>query len=158
MNPTHAPVKILPLLTDIEYYILMAILIRPRHGIGIFEEVAQQTQNQLILSPGTLYAALKRMYVAGWITLVEPDVAGYPADERRKIYVATSTGVCAAEGKVAWFEHEAARARALFQQASEPLPPSTPPSAPTNQLPFPPNTHDTSSDRSAQHALAIARS
>lgn len=106
--------KMPPELTDIEYYILLSILNQSRHGIGIFEDVAEFTENQLVLSPGTLYAALKRMYVTGWIVMVDPSEAGYNHDERRKIYRATDKGAQAVEAKVAWCAFEAARGRAAL--------------------------------------------
>jgi DNA-binding PadR family transcriptional regulator len=111
MSISNSPPKIPPTLTDIEYYILIAILHRPRSGIGIFEQIATSTENQMILSPGTLYAALKRMYAASWIKMVDPAEAGYEPDERRKIYVATDEGAHVVEEKVAWFELEIVRAR-----------------------------------------------
>ncbi|NJN15880.1 MAG: hypothetical protein HC822_06120 [Oscillochloris sp.] len=124
MSHSEEPLKILPLLTDIEYYILMAILIKPRHGIGIFEEVAHQTENQLVLSPGTLYAALKRMYTSRWIKMVAPAEAGYAEDERRKIYVATDQGIHIVREKVAWFEHELQRARIALADLPDKGPPN----------------------------------
>lgn len=115
-GPIH---KVPPVLTDIEYYILLAILSTPRHGIGIFEDVARLTDNQLVLSPGTLYAALKRMFAAGWITMVEPSEANYAPDERRKIYLATEEGVRVMQEKAAWFERETERARTELARRAE---------------------------------------
>lgn len=122
MSTPNETMRIPPPLTDIEYYILLAILVTPRHGIGIFEEVARATDNQLVLSPGTLYAALKRMFAAGWISMVAPSEAGYEPDERRKIYITTESGLKAVEEKAAWFERESARVQAALQQRR-----STPP-------------------------------
>jgi DNA-binding PadR family transcriptional regulator len=117
---TSSPLpKIPPVLTDIEYYILITILTIPRHGIGIFEDVARFTENQLVLSPGTLYAALKRMFATGWIMMVAPSEAGYEPDERRKFYRATDEGARVVEEKAAWFELEAARARAELRRRSD---------------------------------------
>lgn len=125
MSTPSQPQRIPPILTDIEYYILLAILSTPRHGIGIFEEVARVTENQLVLSPGTLYAALKRMFASGWIVIIAPSEAGYEPDERRKIYLATETGVEVVEEKVAWFEREAARVRnaLALRTSGQPGPP-----------------------------------
>lgn len=118
MSSETPPLKILPTLTDIEYYILMAILNTPRHGIGIFEEVARQTSNQLVLSPGTLYAALKRMYAAGWIVMVEPKESEHT--ERRKIYGVTESGNRVVEEKVAWLKAEAERGHQELTKRNDP--------------------------------------
>lgn len=118
--PTSNPVRRTPPpLTDIEYYILIAILTKPRHGIGIFEDVARFTENQLVLSPGTLYAALKRMFAAGWVIMVDAANAGYDPDERRKIYLATDEGARVVEEKAAWFEQELGRAHAALLERSD---------------------------------------
>lgn len=119
MSTSHPVRKIPPALTDIEYYILTAILNRPRHGIGIFEDVARFTENQLVLSPGTLYAALKRMFAAGWVTMVDPSDAGYEPDERRKIYRATDAGAHAVVEKADWFEHELARVHTILLERQQ---------------------------------------
>lgn len=125
MSTPSPRLKMPPVLTDIEYYILLAILTTPRHGIGIFEDVARFTENQLVLSPGTLYAALKRMFAAGWVTMVAPSEAGYEPDERRKIYIATEEGARVVEEKTAWFELEAARARVALARRNSPEPPTS---------------------------------
>lgn len=119
MSTPSSTIKVPPILTDIEYYILLTILSTPRHGIGIFEDVARLTDNQLVLSPGTLYAALKRMFASGWVTMVEPSEAGYAPDERRKIYLATEEGVQVVEEKAAWFELETGRARTVLARRAE---------------------------------------
>ena len=103
-----------PALTDVEYYILKAITERPLHGLGIFEAVARQTDNQVILIPGTLYAALKRMLHAGWITMVKTDEQGEAVRDKRKIYTVTPAGLEVFGAKVEWFLAEGKAGRQIL--------------------------------------------
>lgn len=50
-----------PTLSTAETYILLALARRPIHGYGVYEQVAHDSQGQLILATGTVYAALKRL-------------------------------------------------------------------------------------------------
>jgi DNA-binding PadR family transcriptional regulator len=56
-----------PILTYIEFFILDALLNAPLHGLGIIAEVTHRTANQMLLIPGSLYPALKRMFDRNWI-------------------------------------------------------------------------------------------
>jgi DNA-binding PadR family transcriptional regulator len=62
---------------------LLALAEEERHGYGIMQDVARQTDGGLELGPGTLYGCLKRMLAAG---LVEE------SDERRRYYRMTTLG------------------------------------------------------------------
>jgi DNA-binding PadR family transcriptional regulator len=106
----------------VEYYILLALLHAPWHGLGIFESVAQRTSNQLILAPGTLYAVLKRMYQEGWIELAHPPVTDQPEHDQRNYYQLTSAGHQILQNQIAWMEAELARIYADRVQ----VPPDTP--------------------------------
>jgi DNA-binding PadR family transcriptional regulator len=79
-------------LTPPVFHILLALAEEERHGYGIMQDVARQTDGALQLGPGTLYGCLKRMLAAG---LVEesgerPDLA--LDDERRRYYRMTPLG------------------------------------------------------------------
>src|ERR1044071_4450417 len=85
MARAKAPSDILPLTPPV-FHILLALADEERHGYGIMQDVARQTNGSLQLGPGTLYGCLKRMLAAG---LVEqsgerPDPA--LDDERRRYY------------------------------------------------------------------------
>lgn len=99
------PQSLLPLTPPV-FHILLALTDEERHGYGIMQDVAAQTNNTLILGPGTLYGCLKRMLAAG---LVEesgerPDLAmearrpkgplraSENDDERRRYYRMTALG------------------------------------------------------------------
>ena len=79
-------------LTPPVFHILVALSDEERHGYGIMQDVARQTDNALQLGPGTLYGCLKRMLAAGMVE--ESDVRTDPAldDERRRYYRMTTLG------------------------------------------------------------------
>ena len=63
----------------------------PRHGLGIAQEVADVTDNAVMLGPATLYRTLKEMTQAGLIEIVAPP---HPdSDPRRKYYTLTDAGL-----------------------------------------------------------------
>jgi DNA-binding PadR family transcriptional regulator len=70
-----------------------------RHGYGIMKEVEAQTDGDMLLRPGTLYQAIKRMLDLGLIEESDerPDQA--LDDERRRYYKLSGLGrkVVAAE-------------------------------------------------------------
>src|ERR1044071_7873781 len=73
-------------LTPPVFHILLALADEERHGYGIMQDVAWQTNDTLQLGPGTLYGCLKRMLAAGLVE--ESDERPDPAldDERRRYY------------------------------------------------------------------------
>jgi DNA-binding PadR family transcriptional regulator len=80
------------LLTPPVFHILLALADEERHGYGIMQDVARQTDDALQLGPGTLYGCLKRMLAAGLVE--ESDERPDPAldDERRRYYRMTALG------------------------------------------------------------------
>ena len=84
------PSDLLPLTPPV-FHILLALTDEERHGYGIMQDVARQTNDALQLGPGTLYGCLKRMLAAG---LVEESEARpvEPDDDRRRYYRLTALG------------------------------------------------------------------
>jgi DNA-binding PadR family transcriptional regulator len=78
-------------------HILVAVADEDRHGYGIMQEIARQSQGQYQLGPGTLYDNIQRLLAAKLVREVKPE-AGQP-DSRRRYYRLTSLGrkVLAAE-------------------------------------------------------------
>lgn len=103
-------------LTDVEYYILKAVIEQPTHGLGIFESVARQTHNQLMMSPEALYTALQQLYSAGWLTIIAPEEHHYHPAEQRKIYAATQEGFNIFRRRVAWLLAEGEAGRQVIAQ------------------------------------------
>ena len=79
-------------LTPPVFHILLALAGEERHGYGIMQDVARQTDGALQLGPGTLYGCLKRMLAAGLVE--ESGERRDPAldDERRRYYRMTPLG------------------------------------------------------------------
>ena len=91
MTKHQSPHERLPLTPPV-FHILLALAEEERHGYGIMQDVARQTDGALQLGPGTLYGCLKRMLAAGLVE--ESDDRPDPAldDERRRYYRMTPLG------------------------------------------------------------------
>ncbi len=109
--------ELLPLTPPV-FHILVALSDEERHGYGIMQDVARQTNDGLQLGPGTLYGCLKRMLAAGMVE--ESDVRPDPAldDERRRYYRMTPLGrkLVRAEAQRLAEAVDAAKARRLFDR------------------------------------------
>ena len=79
-------------LTPAVFHILLALSDGEKHGYAIMRAVRATTQSRMVLGPGTLYGAVKRLLRDGWI--VESDYRPDPAvdDARRRYYVLTDLG------------------------------------------------------------------
>jgi DNA-binding PadR family transcriptional regulator len=88
---SRSPLELLPLTPPV-FHILLSLTGEERHGYGIMQDVARQTEGALQLGPGTLYGCLKRMLAAGLVEESEerPDPA--LDDERRRYYRMTAFG------------------------------------------------------------------
>src|SRR5437870_561588 len=91
MSKNRPPQELLPLTAPV-FHILLALAEEERHGYGIMQDVARQTDGALQLGPGTLYGCLKRMLAAGLVE--ESGERRDPAldDERRRYYRMTDLG------------------------------------------------------------------
>ncbi len=89
------------------FHILLALAYGPRHGLGIAEAVAEDTDGAMLLGPGTLYRALKEMARDGLI-----EEADSPPDEdpRRRFHTLTERGRVALRQEAARMEAVVARA------------------------------------------------
>ena len=79
-------------LRSIEFHILLALAAEERHGYSILQEVAELTDGDLTIEPGTLYRALHRMLKDGWVVESGRRPAADVDDERRKYYRLTPLG------------------------------------------------------------------
>ena len=97
-------------LTPAVFHILLALVDEDRHGYGIMLEIAERTNQQMLMGPGTLYGTLKRMLESGLIEecgeRIDPDLS----NERRRYYRITRQGRRAAAA-------EAERLQALVRMA-----------------------------------------
>jgi DNA-binding PadR family transcriptional regulator len=87
--------------SPVSYQILLALAGRDRHGYLIRKAVEQQTDGDMKLGPGTLYAAIRRLEDQGLIeeSSWRPDAD--LDDPRRRYYRLTSAGRAALEGETA---------------------------------------------------------
>jgi DNA-binding PadR family transcriptional regulator len=117
MNKPQKPEDLLPLTPPV-FHILVALSDEERHGYGIMQDVAHQTNAALQLGPGTLYGCLKRMLAAGMVE--ESDERPDPAldDERRRYYRMTPLGrrLVRAEAQRLADAVSAAKSRRLFDR------------------------------------------
>jgi DNA-binding PadR family transcriptional regulator len=86
-NPEHH----LPL-TPAVFHILLALTDGEKHGYAIMREVKETTGGRVMMGPGTLYGAIRRLLMAGLIaeTVERPDPA--LDDSRRRYYELTDLG------------------------------------------------------------------
>ena len=70
----------------LEFLTLLALLNGPRHGYGIMQDVAADTEGEVKLGPGTLYSVLKRFLNAGLVEECQAD------SDRRRCYRLTRKG------------------------------------------------------------------
>jgi DNA-binding PadR family transcriptional regulator len=87
----RSPQELLPLTPPV-FHILLSLAGEERHGYGIMQDVAQQTEGALQLGPGTLYGCLKRMLAAGLVEESDERPDTELDDERRRYYRMTAFG------------------------------------------------------------------
>jgi DNA-binding PadR family transcriptional regulator len=94
------PNSLLPL-TPAVFHILLALVGEDRHGYGIIKDVEYRTEGRVLLKPGTLYQAIKRLLDAELIEEAEAKADTEINDERRRYYHLSGAGqaVVSAEAK-----------------------------------------------------------
>lgn len=73
-------------LSQSEFYILLSLAIKSRHGYEIMKQVERDSGGKVLLGPGTLYGSIKRMLQSELIEEVAGD------NPRRKYYTLTEKG------------------------------------------------------------------
>jgi DNA-binding PadR family transcriptional regulator len=73
-------------LSQSEFYILLSLAIKNRHGYEIMKQVEKDSGEKVSLGPGTLYGSIKRMLQS---QLIEEIKGNNP---RRKYYTLTEKG------------------------------------------------------------------
>lgn len=102
-------------LTPAVYHILLALAPEPRHGYAITAEIAEATEGELTMGPGTLYGSLRRMEGWGLVEPAEPPTDAGTGDGRgskRRYYRLTPTGREALRSEARRLERAVALARA----------------------------------------------
>lgn len=95
------------------FHILLAVADEPAHGYAIMQSVEQETDGEIVLGPGTLYGAIRRLRTAG---LLEETRVSAGAAEGRRYYRLTARGRQALRREAERLERQvdAARARRLL--------------------------------------------
>jgi DNA-binding PadR family transcriptional regulator len=83
-------------LTPAVFHILLALADGENHGYGIMREVAESTNQQFVMGPGTLYGTLNRMLQGQLIEECGERADPSLSDERRRYYRSTKKGLEAA--------------------------------------------------------------
>lgn len=98
-------------LSQSEFYILLSLAIKERHGYEIMKQVERDSGKKVILGPGTLYGSIKRMLESKLINEVPGD------DSRRKYYTLTEKGRSALSSELERYNDavELAKAKNLFK-------------------------------------------
>jgi DNA-binding PadR family transcriptional regulator len=93
--------KFLPL-SPATLHILLALAGEDRHGYGIMQEVARQSEGSYKLGPGTLYDNLEKLMERG---LVKESAQRFANDDpRRRYYRLTPFGRCVLTAEVSRLE------------------------------------------------------
>jgi DNA-binding PadR family transcriptional regulator len=118
MTRRRVPDELLPL-TPPMFEVLIALADGEKHGYAILKEVARRSDGRISLSPGTLYAIVRRFVSDG--VIAESDERPDPAldDERRRYYRLTDFGrdVAVAEARRMETALGMARAKSLIPKA-----------------------------------------
>jgi len=98
-------------LTPAMFQVLLALGDGERHGYAILKEVEQQTDGQVRLSTGTLYAIIKRLLIDGSIQECRNRPPEEEDDQRRRYYRLTPSGCQVAVAEAERMERLLATAR-----------------------------------------------
>ncbi len=98
-------------------HILLALAAQDRHGYGIMQEVARQSEGRYKLGPGTLYDNLQKLMSGGLVE--EGPRRAAQDDPRRRYYRLTSLGRGVLGAEVARLETVVREARVHLRTAPE---------------------------------------
>lgn len=101
-------------LTPAVFHILLALSTGERHGYGVMQEVAAETNHSFTMGPGTLYGTLKRLLEAGMVEECGERADPEMNEERRRYYRITATGRDAAVQEARRLEKLVRSAKARF--------------------------------------------
>ncbi|HLY62684.1 MAG TPA: PadR family transcriptional regulator [Terriglobia bacterium] len=106
-QPTELPLPLTPAM----FHVLAALADGEKHGYAILKEVAEQTENEVRLSAGTLYGIIKRLLTEGMISECSERPAPELDDSRRRYYRLTDWGRQVARAEAERMEKLIAMAR-----------------------------------------------
>ena len=117
------PEDLLPL-TPAVFHILLALTEGEKHGYAIMREVAESTNRQINMGPGTLYGTIKRLLEAGLIEESGRRPDAEEDDERRRYYCLTGWGRRVVEAEASRYSELAklVRRKRLVGKPAKPVP------------------------------------
>ncbi len=88
-----------PPLKAVDFHLLLALVEGPLHGYALAQRMREESEGQVKMMPGNLYAVIRRMHRKGWVT--ETAERPHGDDQRRRYFGLTETGrqLLAAEGR-----------------------------------------------------------
>ena len=94
-----------------EFYILLSLAIKKRHGYEIMKQVEADSGKKVLLGPGTLYGSIKRMLENKLIEEVDGE------NKRRKYYDLTEKGRSSLSSELTRYNDavELAKRKSLFR-------------------------------------------
>jgi DNA-binding PadR family transcriptional regulator len=107
-------------ITSSTFYILLALVDKPRHGLGIAAEIERRTDGDVRMGPGTLYNGIKKMLDSKLIEEASTRPVPEEDDPRRRYYRITQEGRVALEAEAAKLERlmVAAREKQVLSDSS----------------------------------------
>jgi DNA-binding PadR family transcriptional regulator len=118
-KPNIDPDQFLPL-TPAVFHILLALADGERHGYAIMQGVAETTEGQIKMGPGTLYGTIKRLVESKLIEECEDRPDPELDDERRRYYRLTALGRRVGEAEALRYSKlvRAARSKRFIRQVA----------------------------------------
>lgn len=113
-----SPEELLPL-TPAVFHILLSLAEDERHGYSIMQHVAETTEGQVKMGPGTLYGTIKRLLAAKLVEESEERPDPKLDDERRRYYRLTPWGRRVLGAEVARYSKMVKAARAYGVAAAK---------------------------------------
>jgi DNA-binding PadR family transcriptional regulator len=93
------------------FQILLSLIDSEMHGYALIQDIRRRTDQEIVLTASTLYAAVKRLLGTGWIEEVALDTPPPDHDERRRYYRITALGRAAARAEAQRLERLTVMAR-----------------------------------------------
>ncbi len=97
---TRSPKSRTPLTPPV-FHLLLAVADGARHGYEIIKEIERRSEGGIVLSTGTLYAAIKRLLADGLLEETDHGMNVANEDDRRRYYRLTPFGRKVTKAEVA---------------------------------------------------------